>query len=170
MEARQLFLAHQDEQRSSWRRESSRSKIRTTTTRYSVYPLPLDRPSAGMTVTVIRCGKCGREMQWKVYSAPLGRRRRRWTRACGWVLLACAIAALPAFITLSARHAPAWIRIAAVTPAVMTGTIFGLGLVLLEGRDNRGVRLRGGGLTHSVRDNDATVVTTQAIEREPPRR
>lgn len=71
---------------------------------------------------------------------------------------------------LSARHAPTWIRIVAVTPAVMTGTVFGVGMVLLEGPDNRGVRLRGGGLTHSVRDNDATVVTTRAIEREPPRR
>lgn len=167
---RQVFLAHQDEQHSSLRRVSSRTKIRTTTTRYSVYPLPLDRPRTGMTMTMIRCGKCGREMRWKVYSAPRARRRRLWTKACGWALLACAIAALPTFITLSAEHAPTWIRIVAVMPALLTTAIFAVGVVLLDGPDNWGVRLRGGGLTHSLRNDDATVVTTQETVREPPRR
>src|SRR5258707_4916733 len=164
----QVFLAHQDEQRSSWRRESSRSRIRTTTTRYSVYPLPLDRPRTGMTMTRIRCGECGREMRWKVYSAPLARRRRRWTRACGWALLACVIAAWPTLGTLTALNAPAWARIVAVTLFAMSGVIFGVSMVLLEGPDIKGVRLPGGGLAPSVRGNDATVVITQARRTEAP--
>jgi hypothetical protein len=170
MGPRQLFLTHQDEQDSSSRWESSRSKIRTTTTRYSVYPLPLDRPPAGMTVTRIQCGKCGQEMRWKVYSAQLGRRRRRWAIACGAALLPCVIAALLAPGTLTILNAPTWARIVGVTLAVMSSGIFAAGMMLLAGPDNMGVRLRGGGTTHSVRDNSATVVTTEDTVREPPRR
>ena len=165
MGPQQLFLAHQDE-----RTESSRGKITTTTTRYSVYPLPLNRPPAGMTMTMIRCGKCGWEMRWKVYSAPLARRRRRWTKACGGVVLACAIAGVPALWTLAGLDAPVGARMAGVALAMMTPVNFGVGMVLLEVPGIKGVRLRGGGLTHSVRDNDATVVTTQATKTAPPRR
>ena len=165
MGPQQLFLAHQDE-----RTESSRGKITTTTTRYSVYPLPPDRPPTGMTVTMIRCGKCGREMRWKVYSASLARRRRRRAMASGGALLACAIAGLPALWTLAGLNAPGWARMMGVALVVMATVNFGVGMVLLEGPGIKGVRLRGGGLTHSVRDNDATVVTTQATKSEPPRR
>ncbi|MEV4759850.1 hypothetical protein AB0J86_32795 [Micromonospora sp. NPDC049559] len=73
-----------------WRKEGT---LRILT--YSLYPIPVPRPAAGVKTVSLRCGGCGAEIDVRVYSV----RHTRWSRL---LLLLAGVGGLVAMVVLAA--------------------------------------------------------------------